>query len=98
MYERDIRIHTIVMSHGTGKVIYNEKKISKTCKNNFLPEIRTFGRKYFQTLQSDNCSSCSYKQFCPKFNQHATTMQTESNQEVTKMTDKHAAEFSKTAC
>ena len=30
--------------------------------------------------------------FSLKFTQHATVTQTESNQEVTKMTDKHAAE------
>ena len=39
-----------------------------------------------------------YKQFCLKFTQRATWTQTESNQEVTKMTDKHIAEHSNTAC
>ena len=33
-----------------------------------------------------------------KFVQRATATQAGSNQEVTKMTDKHASEYSKTAC
>ena len=36
--------------------------------------------------------------FCLKFTQNAATMQTEPNQEVIKRIDKHAAEYSKTAC
>ena len=36
--------------------------------------------------------------FSLKFSQRITVMQTESNQEVTKMTVKHAAEYSKTLC
>ena len=75
---------------------YNEKwfkpKLQKTI---FLPEICTYGRKYSHTLWSENCSPCSCKSFSLKFTQHATVTQTESNQEVTKMTDKHAAEYSK---
>ena len=66
---------------------YHEKlSLAINCKNIFLPEICTFGRKYFHTLLSDNCScsSCSCKYFSLNCTQHAKVTQTESNQEVTK--------------
>ena len=72
-------------------------KIAKKI-NKILPEICTFGRKDSHALLSENCSSCSCKFILLKFTQHATVTQTESNQEVTNMTDKHAAEYSKAVC
>ena len=40
IYERDIRIHTVVMPDGPGKVDYQTNQI-KSVNNIFLPEIRT---------------------------------------------------------
>ena len=39
-YERDIRIHTLVTSHGAGRVTHHEKKFKqKIVNNNFLLAI-----------------------------------------------------------
>ena len=50
MYEKDIGIHAVDTSHGASKVTYHEKNKAKFLNNIFLPEIRTFGRKYFHSL------------------------------------------------
>ena len=52
MYEKNIRLHTVIMSDGAGKVTYHENKFckEKIVNNIFLPEILSFGRKYFYTL------------------------------------------------
>ena len=36
MYESDIRIHTVVTSHGAGKVTYHEKLLSEIVNNLFF--------------------------------------------------------------
>ena len=36
MYERDIKIHTVVTSDGAGKVTYHEKSLCKYCKYYFI--------------------------------------------------------------
>ena len=69
---------------------------SQNCKKIF------FNQKYVH-LGEHTLIHCSQRTavhmyvnvFSLKCTQHATVMQTESNQEVTKMTDKHAAEYSK---
>ena len=40
----------------------------------FLPDICTFGRKYFYILLSDNCSSYTYNWFFLKFTQRVTIL------------------------
>ena len=63
---------------------YSENVLKQKLKKKILPEICiAFGRKYFHTLQSDNCSSCLCKCFSLKFTQRVTVMKMESNQEVT---------------
>ena len=38
-------------------------KSAKIAKHIFLPEVRTFGRKYSHILKSENRSSCSCQWF-----------------------------------
>ena len=47
MYEKDIIIHTVFIAHDADNVTYHDNVCSKTI---FLPEIRSFGQKYFHTL------------------------------------------------
>ena len=100
MYESILAYMYVFLVLYTIFAFYHEKAFKpKLQKNIFLPEICTFGQKYSHTLLSENRSSCSCKCFSLKFTQHPTVTQTESNQEVTKkMTDKHAADYSKAVC
>ena len=54
MYEKEIIIHTVVMSHEACEVTR-----ASMLSYLVLPEIRTCGRKYVHSLGSDNCNSCS---------------------------------------
>ena len=77
-------------------------------ENLFLPKLqKIFFYKQYVHLGEHSLIHCSQRTvvhihvnvFSLKFIQHATVTQTESNQEVTKkMTDKHAAEYSKAVC
>ena len=43
MYEMDIRIHTVDVSHEADEVIYHENYLRNIANYIFLPEIHTFG-------------------------------------------------------
>ena len=75
---------------------YHEKKSKqKLQKVVFYKKYVHLGEQALY-IESDNCSSCYCKCFSLKFTQRIKVTQTESNQELTKMTDKYAAEYLKT--
>ena len=70
MYERDIRIHTVVTSHGP------IMKKAKNVNNIFLPEILTFGRKHCSRLTVVNVRVNSFVQNSPSMSQRRERNQT----------------------
>ena len=49
MYERDIRIHTVVTSDGAGKITYHKKRV-KIVTNIFDQKYVHLGEKYVYIL------------------------------------------------
>ena len=97
MYENILAQIYVFLLLFTIFAFYHENKFKQNCTQKFNQKYVHFCKYTFIHFSRITVVHV-VKVFSLKFTKHVTVTQTESNQEVTKMTDKHAAEYSKTVC
>ena len=95
MYENILAQIYVLLALFTFFLLFTMKiNLSKNCQKIYQKRVH-FGKYTFIHCSRITVVHVYANVFSLKFTQHVTVTQTESNQEVTKMTDKHAAEYSK---